>query len=413
MIFNDFNLFFLFIQKTADNINVMTSLIVALDLGTTHLRGIEAEVRNGKPPKIKKIHSIPLDSDIISAGEIKNVEGLAKGIKKLFDEAKFTSKFVVSMAGGDAAETRVMETPWSPDADYKKLLPHYIREDSVLMSGSDDEDKYYFDAHTLQDFFKASDNEINEYNPAPKLTRTKRVLVVAIKREFTDRFVEAVETAGLRPYSLDLMPLALIRAQANATDIPVNASVISVEIGGDITTIVIHKNLQPIYTDTATFFGGLRITNEIAQTLGVTLAEAELLKISFSVPAEARGSLKTFNYYEGGRTEEVSYSKFSNAQKETAAMIVSREVSNIVTHVGDIIEDAFSTTPDTPFRIVLSGGGAGLHSLLPRLQTELGIPTQIIQPFAGFEKSIPNEYIINQHIYAAIYGILVGQNEIK
>jgi cell division ATPase FtsA len=388
----------------------MVSTIVALDLGTTHIRGIEADIKNGHPPKIKKIYSLPIESEIISSGEIVNEEGLTRAIKKLWDQAKFKSKYVVAMAGGDAVDTRIQnDVPWSPPEDFKRLLPHYLK-DTILLDVDED---YYFDAHTLHEYFKLpEENDTFAMNDATAV-RYKTIMVAAVKQRFSDTLVRSIESAGLRPYALDILPMALIRATANSRDIPENASVVSIEIGGDLITIVIHKNLQPIYLDSAPLLGGLRVTSEIAQALGVTLQEAELLKTSFSLAPEQRADLKTTIYGEDGSTNVISYRNFSAIQKEQAAAVVAREVSNLVTHIGDIIEDAFSSTNDAPFRVILSGGGAGLHTLLSRVQSELGIPTVIIQPFENYDGKIEPEILANQHIYASVFGLLVGQNEVK
>jgi cell division ATPase FtsA len=388
----------------------MVSTIVALDLGTTHIRGVEADIKNGHPPKIKKIYSLPIESEIISSGEITNEEGLTKAIKKLWDEAKFKSKYVVAMAGGEAVDTRIQnDVPWSPPEDFKRLLPHYLK-DTILL---DVDEEYYFDAHTLHEYYKLPESNDSFTLDDAKPVRYKTIMVAAVKQRFSDSLVRAVEAAGLRPYALDILPMALIRSTANSKDIPENASVVSIEIGGDLITIVIHKNLQPIYLDSAPLLGGLRVTSEIAQTLGITLQEAELLKTSFSLNPEQRNELKTVVFGDDGSTTTISYRNFTGTQKEQAAAVVAREVSNLVTHIGDIIEDAFSSTQDAPFRIILSGGGAGLHTLLNRVQSELGIPTVILQPFENYDGRIEPEILANQHIYASVFGLLVGQNEIK
>lgn len=390
---------------SADNITVMTSLIVALDLGTTHIRAVEAEIKNGQPPQIKKFYSLPIDADIVSAGEIVDEEALAKAIRKLWDEAKFKSKFVVTMAGGESVDTRIQpDLPWSPPEDFKKLLPHYIKDSFLL----DEDEEYYFDAHTLYEYFKVKGGD-----PEAAPERFKTIMVAAAKRRYADAVIRAIESAGLRPYTLDILSLAIIRATANSQDIPDNASVVSIEIGGDVITIVVHRNLQPIYLNTASLLGGVRITNEIAKSLGISAVAAELLKTSFSVAPEQRSQMKTVFVNNDGSTKEIAYSEFTEAQKEAASTVIAREVTNLIIHIGDIIEDAFSSTDDAAYRIILSGGGAGLHTLLGRLQSELGIPTVVIQPFDNYKGKIPEDILVNQHIYAAVFGLLVGQDEVK
>jgi Tfp pilus assembly PilM family ATPase len=378
----------------------MVNTIVALDIGSTHLRGIEAQIKTGQTPKIIKIHSMPLESLVVESGLIKNEALLQSSIKKFWIEAKFSSKTVIAMATGDAYDNRVVpDIPWSPPADFKRLLPHYLKERLPF-----DVEDYYFDAHTLNEYYKEDPNDKQLY---------KLILVAGVHREFTDTLIKVIEGAGLRPAGIDIMPLSLIRSYSLLSEAPENATVVSVELGGDITTIVIHKNNQPVYINTATPLGGTRITAMMAQELAITIPEAEILKVSFSLPPEERAELIATNFYEDGSTRQTTYSNFTEAQKANALNIISREVSNIIIHIGDILEDAFSSKVETPFELVLSGGGAGLYSLISRVQSELGITVRVSQPFGdeASSKIDPNVFI-NQHAYSSIFGLLVGQDEL-
>lgn len=380
----------------------MTSTIVALDLGTTHIRAIEAEIKNGRQPKIKKVYMHPLPANVITSGEINHEEDLTKALKEIWVKAKFSSKFVFAMAAGDSVDTRVKDVPWSSDEDLVKALSFYIKDDVMLGDASE----FYYGAHTLYEYFKPS--ERSESAPPDHM---KTILLTAVKRRFVDSFIKSAEAAGLRPYSMDVLPLALIRATAGSQDIPENASVVSIDIGGDVVTIVVHRNLQPLYISSAPLLGGVRVTSQIAQTLGISLIEAELLKTSFSVPAENRNDLMTPIINDDGTVEEIYYRNFTTSQKEVAANLISREVTNLVTHIGDILEDAF--TDSNPFRLILSGGGAGLYTLQGRIQAELGVPTVISRPLDNYNGKLPEDMVINQHIYTAIYGLIVGQDETK
>lgn len=378
----------------------MANTIVALDIGTTHLRGIEAQIKKDSLPKILKIHSIPLEAQVMESGLILNESMLTSAIKKLWREAKFSAKDVLAMATGEAYDNRVeKDVPWSPAKDFRKILPHHLKERLPF-----DVEDYYFDSHTLREYYKEDDLTDNQLY--------KEILVAGIQKTFTDSLVKVIEEAGLRPAGIDLMPLSLIRSYSLLSETPPEATVVSVELGGDITTIVIHQNSQPIYINTATPLGGTRITSEIAQEVGISLPEAEMLKKSYSVTPEERHALVAHNVFEDGTAKQTPYTKFTEDQKMLALNIISREVSNLILHIGDILEDAFSSRPESAHEIVLSGGGAGLYSLLPRIQSELNVPVKIAKPF-GDEASnkIDPQVFINQHTYASIFGLLVNQDE--
>lgn len=381
----------------ADNNTVMVNTIVALDLGTTHIRGIEAILKKNSAPKIVKIHSVPLESNTVVSGNITNEETLTKALKKLWSEAKFSSKKVFTMATGDSFDNRVLnDMPWSPPGDFKKILPYYLRERLPF-----EVDDYYFDSHTLSEYYKESEADSQLY---------KKILVMGVHREHTDKLLKALENAGLLALGIDIMPLALIRAYNAVTTPPLNSTVVSIELGGDITTIVIHKNGQPLYINTATPLGGERITKAISQGLNLTIPESEMLKRSFSMSPEEQKDQTAITYFEDGTTRTLALKNLTSEQKEDAYNIVSREISNIISHVSDILEDAFTNLQETPYEVVLSGGGAELASLVPRIQGELGIPVRVLQPFnEESTKKVEAEVLAHQSSYVSIFGLLMGQ----
>jgi type IV pilus assembly protein PilM len=378
----------------------MVNTVVALDIGTTHIRGVEAQIKNGSLPKIVKTHSVPLESDIIVSGLIVSEEGLQAALKRLWSEAKFSSKNVISMATGDSYDNRVVaDIPWSPPEDFKRLLPHYLRERLPY-----EIEDYYFDAHTLNEYRKDAESDSQLY---------KLILVAGVNRVFADTLIKCIETTGMRPVGIDILPLALIRAYSTTSEAPADSTIVSVELGGDITTIVMHKNGQPIYINTATPLGGARITTAIAKELQITMPEAEMVKLGLSVTPEEQKDLIVTNFFQDGSTTQTRYVDFNNEKLDNAREIISREVSNIVTHIGDILEDAFNSRVDTPYEIVVSGGGAALVTLIPRLQTELAIATRLSQPFGEeTDSKLSPTDLAKQHEYTAIFGLLVGQDEL-
>lgn len=375
----------------------MAETIVALDMGTTHLRGIEAIVKKGSLPKILKVHSVPLELGILGNGMIRQEAELTEALKKLWSEGKFKAKKVVAMATGDAYDNRELrDVAWSPPADFKRMLPYYVKERLPYET-----DEYYFDSHTLDEYYKDDPKDNQKY---------KRILVTGVSREYTDAFIRCVEGAGLIPIGLDILPLALIRAHAVNSEAPENAVIVSIDLGGDITTMVVHQNNQPQYTNTATPLGGIRITDEIAKSLGIHLAEAEMIKTSFSMTPEELDTLNSAVYFGDGTTRQVNYSDIKPEILEEASHIISREVTNLISHIGDILEDAFAERRENPFEIVLTGRGSELATLAERIQTELGVPVRMLQPLTN-NKQIPEEIQTHQNGYVGIYGLLVGRND--
>ena len=144
----------------------------------------------------------------------------------------------------------------------------------------------------------------------------------------------------------------------------------------------------------------------------MTLPEAEMIKRAFAMSPEEQRETFATTFFEDGSTRQTLFSSIPEDTKNEAFTIIAREVSNIVGHISDILEDAFSNRNESPFEIALSGGGAELNSLLPRIQSELGIPTRILAPFGDEEsKKIDPSIFIHQNNYVSIFGLLVGQED--
>lgn len=377
------------------------STIVALDLGHTRIRGMEAQLRKNGLPKILKVHSIPIESGIIESGEIKNKELLSDAIKQLFLEAKFVSKDIVVISTGNTYETRFItkDVPWMKPEDFKKALPHIIGKTTVIEVAD-----YFFDSHTLNEYYSTDEDDFTLY---------KEILVTGATREHTNKLISIIEKLGKRPVGLEVLPLPLIRAYSVLNTPPMSASIVSIELGGDTTTISIHKDLQPIYINTTTPLGGSRITHTLAKELGVSTAEAEMIKRAFSLPKEAQENVSTTVTEADGSVETYKFKSYSEDVIYMAYEILNREVSQLIGHIEEIVEDAFSARTDAPFEIILSGGGANLYSLATRIQSQLSIPTKVLQIFDenSSEHRIDEHVINEQESYATLYGLLVGRHE--
>lgn len=388
-------------STTADNIFVMSDTIVALDLGTTHVRAIEARIQKGKLPVILKTHSINIDTPFMESGLITNPEILVDLLVRLWKEGKFASKKVYSMGTGESYDTQVVDNlPWSPDEDFKRMLPYHIRD-----SFSFEIEDYYFDAYTLNEYYKLD-------SPDPQ--RYKKVLAVGVTKNYANTLIECLEKAKLIPIGIDIMPFTLIRAYYAAPredEIPNNAIIVNVDLGGDVTTIVIHQNAQPIYINMATPMGGRHITESIAKETQMMTQEAEMIKRSFAMSEEDRLEAETQIVFDDGSTRRTRLADLPDVTLELAQNVIAKQVSNLITHIHEILEDAFSTHPGKPFEIVFSGGGAELVTLKERAQSELQIPVSLLQPFSDKNsKKLKSDIINHQNKYIAIYGLLVGLN---
>jgi len=374
----------------------MTEKIVALDIGSSHLRGIEATIANGIP-RILKIAEIPIDSHIVQNGEILAPEALVVALGRLWKEGKFENKNVLTLASGSTIINRVVDAlPWSKPEDFKKLLPYLVRDHVPF-----EIDEYYLDSHTLAEYKQPGD-DVNVY---------KAVLLTGVNKDYVDSLVRILEANRFIPRGIDSLPLSLIRAHNFSEEYTPGQIVASIELGADTTTIVMHQDHQPIYLHSAPGLGADRITDRLALELQLERPKAEFLKIALSLNEEERETYTKTFLKEKGQVQSVQFSDFSEQDIQNANYIISQEVSNLIAHINDILEDSY-TEPDSKVNVIsLTGGGAKLNTLRQRLSNELSIDVKLATPFGEERSKKIADYVFdNQHAFSAVFGLLLGHN---
>lgn len=377
----------------------MTDKIVALDVGSSNLRAIEAQIKNGVP-QILRIAEAPLDSHIVENGVIVSLESLTIAIGRLWKQGRFESKKVFVLASGSSLFNRVLDKlPSAPDADFKKLLPFTVK-DRLHFEIED----FYLDSHTLTEYRDPNDPS----NPEV----FKIALITGVSKEYVDGIIAALQKNNLKPQGVDALPLSLIRAHQITDKVTAKDVVASIELGADVTTIVIHQNHQPIYLHTAPGLGGKFVTERLAIELQMSFPKAEMLKIALSLPEAERENFVRTVPGANKQFETISFKDFSAQEVATAKALIAQEVSNLITHINDIIEDSAGSSDFYVSQISLNGGGAKLSTLAPRLSSELNITTEIAQPFGNERsKKVDDSVFAEQHRFSAVFGLLLGHDD--
>lgn len=374
----------------------MTDKIISLDIGSSALRAIEAEVRNNEP-KITKIFSMPIPGRIVEAGKILDEKSLSDEIARLWKTAKLTAKNVILSVGGSALQMRIVnDMLWAPEKDFKNMLQYELRDRTPL-----DVDDYYFDSHTLA-----------EYRNPEDLMIYKRIFLTAADKDYVDTLVRILEGNKLKVVAIDAVPLALIRAHHIAYDYKPNTTVASIDIGAESFTIAFHKNHQPLHQHIDVGSGGNAVTERIARELKITAGEAELLKTTSGYKLAEVEHLTTVVQLPGGHVRTARVKDFTKEQLKEVETIVAEEVTKLITHLNDILDDFFATGNETSIeQFVLSGGGIMLHNFIPRVASELKKPL-IAKPFGDeSNRKVSDDIFNNQHKFMITLGALVSRDE--
>jgi len=162
--------------------------------------GINLLVMKGE--KVEKWASLPLDPGLVSQGLIVDEAQVADKVKQLFKETGAKANKVITALSGHDSLYRIITLPELPEA----VLPEAIRRETKRTIPTPLEEVYF------------------SYQSLPPLTKGEsRVFLVTFPRNLVDALVRTLRQAGVKPYIMDLAPLALCRIPNEPRAIIVNA----------------------------------------------------------------------------------------------------------------------------------------------------------------------------------------------
>ncbi len=326
----------------------MGRTVVGLDIGHTSVRAVG--ITAGSKPTINAVGSAPIAPGAVNEGEVLDVSSVTDAIKQAWGRSGLGKDVVLGVSGRHVI-VRQVELPWLEEKAFRQALPYRISgqlpvpvEDVIL------------------DYVVLGDGATKDAGGG----RTVSLLLVAAMRQPVLRAVQAVEKAGLRPFRVDLAGLALLRV-AGRTAAPLGVAEARVDIGAEVTTVVVQVDGAPRFVRMLAGEGGLKLSRALVERLNVTLQDAEALKRRLGTsPAVPAGGLLA-------------------PEDHAARVVIDRVTDSTLTAVRSSLDYFLSNSPDVAGlgRVVLSGGGASLPGLVERFGDALGIPAMLADPLAG------------------------------
>ena len=175
----------------------MAQRIVGLDIGTGAVRAVELTVADGAKPVLQAFGQVGLPHGAIIDGEVRDPNGVARALRRLWQEGGFPGKRVHIGVAGLRAMTRELDMPTIPPDELNDAVR--FRADDVV--------PFPIERTAV------SAKVIAQYTDAEGAA-TLRVLVAAAHLDLVSSIVGAVEEAGLEPVAIDLNTAALVRAVA-------------------------------------------------------------------------------------------------------------------------------------------------------------------------------------------------------
>src|SRR3989344_2256900 len=307
---------------------------VGLDIGTKTIKVVELGQEGGKFV-LKAAGAVgykgtPIDIKLQDEKEMANI---AASIKKLFNDARVSSRSV-SIA---LPETQV----------FTRLLKFPLLNDQEIASAVKWEAEEYIPIPIKDAVVEHQVIERQETGNPPQAL----ILLTAVLRELVEKYVQVLNLAGLNVSSIETELMSMVRSLS----VP-GATVMIIDFGAKSTDIAIAKDEQ-LYFSRSIPTAGDAFTRAVAQALGVTPQQAEEYKRTYGL---AQNQLE-------GKVGQSLLPIFK---------VVAEEVKKAIHYY------TLDVKSEGPTTVIISGGTAGLPGAAPVLSDLLGLEVTIGTPFS-------------------------------
>jgi type IV pilus assembly protein PilM len=332
---------------------------VALDIGSSSIKMVEAGIdKSGY--RILSLGILPLPANTIQNNMVVDSTPVVETIRKLVETNGVKSKQVISAVPGRAVIMKKVQMPKQEAAELEaniefeaqNVIPENLENvnlDHQVLSQSDDGNRM-------------------------------DVLLVAVKKEIVNSYVDSIEDAGLTPVLMDVDYFALENMyEANYSPEAENGVVGLIHIGAHYTSITLLHNGISTFTGDLPMGGG-SFTDSLAEQLRVGTEAAEAFKMTGLLEGKKGLNL------------------------ESTLRPTSDELAEEIRRTVSLYGAVPSEDGDGLKTIYLSGGGAKLIGLRALLEERMGVPVRLSEPFRSFNvnKNIDRDYLLESAPYFAV-----------
>ncbi len=316
----------------------MAGNVVGIDIGSASIRAVEVSHAASTKPRVVKCGEIALPAGAVRRGEVMEPNTVATALKRLWSQARFSSKNVVLGIGNQRVLARDLSVPAMPLNQIRESLPFHV-QDILPMPASE----AVLDFYPLGESHGEGGHVING-------------LLIAAAKETVLMNLSAARMAGLKPVGVDLIPFALTRLFSRTDQ--TSAPIILIDIGESTTSFVFSVAGVPQFVRLIGMGGG-DVTRAIAGRLTMDEGLAEKAKRTLGLAAD--------------RVSDADRPIVEIIYELTSELLTS--IRNTITYVANT-HGAVSID-----RIVLSGNGARLGGLPRALAEHTRIPVTMADPF--------------------------------
>ncbi len=329
-----------------------------LDISDLSLRIIKLK-KKGKFYNLASFGEEEIRPGIIKGGEIKDEEKLAEIIKAAVKKVKgerLQTKYVVASLPEEKSFLQIIQMPKMAEEDLKSAVV-YEAENHIPMPI----DKVYLDSQIIPPVF----NHSGHFN----------VLLAALPKKTVDPYLSSFKKAGLQLKVLEIESLSIARVLIK--DGVTASPVLLIDLGETRTNFIIFAGHSLRFSSSIPV-SSIIFNEIISKNLGVSLAEAERLKMKYGL--EERLELKIKNE----KTEvKRGQGKIFEALVPALVDLIQQIKRHLEYYQSHADNEGLPSKGRKVTKILLCGGGANLKGLSELLALELKIPVEIANPWVN------------------------------
>ena len=201
--------------------------VVGLELGDFFIKSAQVRLSGGRKPYLEKFSEFGCPEGVDRDGRVLDVESVAKSLKQLWLTAEYRTKRVALGVGNGQIYVRTLSIPKMPKSKLESALPELAL--GLLPRPAEE---------LILDFYP-----IREVDMGGKLHIEG--LLVAAEKQSVENLVAAVELAGLKVNSVDLVPFAVLRHFVSKEDPDTTFAL--VHVAGGVVTVVAARGKVPLF----------------------------------------------------------------------------------------------------------------------------------------------------------------------
>lgn len=309
---------------------------IALDIGSTFIKLVQLK-GSGKNYSLSKFGMVQLPPEVIVEGAVMDANRVSEAIKELLAGQKVKTKEVVLSVSGSSVIV-------------KRVSIADMTEEELAESIKWEAEQYIP--------FSIDDVNVDFQKIGPAAVEGQAdVLIVAVKKDKINDYVNLVKDAGLEPVVVDVDAFALANMYELNYEMESGITAL-LNIGASVMNINILRDGVSIFTRDITV-GGNRYTEALQRDASLSYDDAEKIK----------------------RGETVD-----GADMEQIAGIMSTVTEDIVGEIQRSLDFFRSTTgSDQVNRVLIAGGCAKIPNFTKILSERLEISVEIINPFKNIK----------------------------